>query len=337
VFPLLAATQAAMPLQKLYRRTFGDLVATRTARLLAGMPALLVYIGGAADMVLSVAHVSSGPSLAALALTAVSAWIALRDWRWRLHHLVPAAAGLAAAIITASVPASPGQPGLDPVRGEAFLLAYALIGFGMVIGGLLDHRLLAASFHPPEEAPATRRRLPFAFWLGLSAAASSGVCLWLSERMLDLALPMAVLLGPLVVTYVASLALTVRAFRDLGVRRPDPGAGPRLGFSDDALVVSLVVAVAATIDSALFTAWSPALLALSIGLSGIWLAARNWRERKLDLVWAAAAVITLIAVPRVSSARAFALFVLSMSAALVVQASARAVALPLRSDHVDAI
>ena len=339
---MMAANFALVPLQKAYRRTYGDLVPTRTARFLGGLPMMLVYVGGVGDMFVSLERPASGPSLAAVALAAVSSWIVLRDWRWRLHHLAPAAAGVAAAIITATVPASPDRFGVDPLRGEGYLLAYALMGLGVVLSGLLDHRLLSESFGEPSGAaasPAAQARLPGAFWLGLSTVASSGVCLWLSEKTLGFALPFIVFLGPIVVMFIASLCQTARAFRDLGTRRPPPEAGPGIRLDGDVLIAACLIAFAATVDSALSASRTPTLTTLAIGTSSLVLAAAKWRERWYALLWTLAAAVTLYASAHMSPARTFAVLLVTMSSALTVTelARSRTVFTLHRSDHADTL
>jgi hypothetical protein len=341
MLPMMVSNLAFGALQKMYRRTFGDVVATRAARFVAGLPLLLVYAGWLTEMFLSLDRPYSGPSLAAVALAAVSCWIALRDWPWRLHHLVPAAAGLAAAIITASVPPSADRFGVDPVRGEAYLLAYALMGLGIVVSGLLDHRLLAVSFSQSSGTTASTaapERLPASFWTGLSIVASAGACLWFSENALPFALPLIVTLGPVAVTFIASLGQTARAFRDLGVRRP-PDVGPRLHLDGDVLVVVLLIALAGTIDSALFASGSPMRLILAIGVSSLWLAAAKFRERWYFLLWTLAAGVTLYATPGMSPAHTFTVLLVTMSSAFTLTAlirSRHAFSLH-RSDHADTV
>jgi hypothetical protein len=338
---MLAANFALAPLQKMYRRTYGDVVATRTARFLAGLPLMLVYFGGAGEMYLSIDRSYSGPSLAAVALAAVSCWIVLRDWPWRVHHLAPAAAGLSAAIITASVPPSADRFGVDPVRGEMYLLAYALMGLGVVVSGLLDHRVLAASLSESAEREASAAPPQFlstSFWFGFSLVASSGVCLWLSERVLPFVLPLIVMLGPIAVTFIASLGQTARAFRDLGRRRP-PDVGPRIHLDGDMLVVVLLIVLAGTADSALFASGSPMRLILAVGVSSLWLAAAKFRERWHFLLWTLAAGVTLYATPGMSPARTFTMLLFTMSSAFTLAGLVRrrhAFSLR-RSDHADTI
>jgi hypothetical protein len=341
LLPIMASNLALVPLQKMYRRTYGDVVATRTARFIAGLPLIIVYAGWLTEMFLSFHRPYAGPCLAAVALAAVSCWIVLRDWPWRLHHLVPAAAGLAAAIVTASVPASPDRFGIDPARGEAYLLAYALMGLGVVFSGLLDHRLLAASFGEPSATGtpvAASTRLSVSFWMGFSTVASAGGCLWLSEKALPLALPLIVMPGPIAVTFIASMGQTARAFRDLGKRRPSD-EGPRIQFDGDVLVAILLIALTATVDSAFHTSASPTLLTLAIGLSSLLLAAAKLRERWYLLLWTLGAGVTLYATADMSPARAFTVLLLTMSSAWTLTALVRSrhVFTLHRSDHADAL
>ena len=62
-------------------------------------------------------------------------WLAIRDWPFRRHCLLGAAAsGFAAGAALAS-----GAPGSD----EQFMAGFAIVGVGLIGVGLLDHRLLS--------------------------------------------------------------------------------------------------------------------------------------------------------------------------------------------------
>ena len=104
-FPNLSFALAAVFLQRMYRQTFGHAVGTSRQQLLAGTPILLMMLGGMIDMFVPIGR--PAPSLAALALTSCSIWILFRDWRWRIHYVVAATAGIIAALITASAPPLP--------------------------------------------------------------------------------------------------------------------------------------------------------------------------------------------------------------------------------------
>src|SRR5450759_162306 len=89
---------------RLYRQTFGDPVVPPSRKILAGLLILGVMAGGAGDMWAQV-NGNEGPSIMAVVLASCSIWIVARDWRWRIHYLGAAAAGLMGALVTAGVPA----------------------------------------------------------------------------------------------------------------------------------------------------------------------------------------------------------------------------------------
>jgi hypothetical protein len=146
VFCCLLVDPLTQYLQRRYRQSFGDAVATTLQKFLAAMPFIAVMTGALIDTAIYQSpSPRPGPSFVGIALACYSTWVLLRDWRWRTHYLAALAAGLAGIVVTASVIPSPGTGGIDPARTDAFLLAYALAGFGLVIAGLFDHYVLASA------------------------------------------------------------------------------------------------------------------------------------------------------------------------------------------------
>lgn len=341
VFMLAGAVNGslAVSVQRMYRRTYGDVVATWTQKLAAARPLALVMLGAFVDLTLFFDRPRSGPSLAAVALTAQSCWVLLRDWRWRIHYLAGAAAGISAAIVTASVVVSPGLLGVDPPRTEAYLLACALMGLGLVVTGLLDHRLLASSLRPAAPAAEDRRvdwPQPTMLWTALAVGAPAAVCLQFSDSALPFALPLALLLTTIVSVVVFALRQAARGVSDFRAgRRPTVDSGVPITMDDDVLVAMLIVAVAATLDSALFASLAP--LALAIGASTAWLAARRWRERKRYLVWTLASAWWVLVPRTLSTARTFDVFLLAMAIATAIAAAIDFLSSPKDRLHADTV
>lgn len=328
LFGMLAAGPATAALQKMYRRTFGEVVATTGQKLTASLQALLIYAGVSIDIFGQLGGGRPGPSLAAVALASYSTWIVLRDWRWRLHHLIAVAAGLGAAIVSASVPPAASQFGVDPARAEAFLLACTLMGLGMVITGLLDHQLLASSLRPraavdgssPARARVCRRYPLTRAWIAGVICAAAGITLRFSDQMLALVLPMSLMLSLMPLYIVPALLQSRRALRDIGKRIVAPDAGPTVNISTGAVVLMLLIAVAAAVESALFSRASPALLAATLGFASVWVAVRDWGGRKHYVIGGLAAAVVLALIPRVQPARGFAILVFAAAGAITVQA-----------------
>jgi hypothetical protein len=316
---------AAPSLQRACRRTFGDIVATHAQRVRASLPTFLIYLGGMVDAGFAMEHPRGGPSVAAVMMATAACWIVLRDWRWRAHHLAAIGAGVAGAIVTAAVAPAPDRFGLDPARTEAFLLAYALMGLGLVFSGLLDQHLLMSSLHPArqdgvERGARERYVTKAAVWLGICAGAPAAGSLVLSDRGLALALPRALLLGLLATTIGFVCVQTFDTWRAFRQRRTLTDDGFRVDLDVDVLVTLLFVALSVAIGIVLPLAASLALPAIAIGLAGIALAATRWPERRHELVWTLAALVYLVVSLRVAPARAIALFIVVMASAWTARA-----------------
>jgi hypothetical protein len=301
-------------LDRRYRETFGDVVAPPGSRFLIGLPPLLVLSGAMADMFLQSAG-GRRPSVAALAFVSYAVWILLRDWRWRIHYLAAAGAGVAAAIVTAAVPGQADWWGAaDPPRAATYLLGYALIGLGMVAAGLFDHHLLALSVRTPPDAP----RPPRPAGLRTVAAAfafvlASGGFLWWGA--LAMTLPLVLMIPFIAYQIVVAVPDTLRGVREWNRsgRVSLPSVAPLdLNLAD--LVMLFVIALAAAIEGMTGTR---GLFALALAGSLVRLAARDWAERKRYVLAALAAAALAVFSARIDPARAFAFVVFAVSAAVM--------------------
>ncbi len=342
VFAMLAAGYATNPLRQMYRRSFGDLVTTPRQRWLAGLPLQAVYFGALADILLSIDRPRSGPSLAAVALVAQSLWIVVRDWRWRAHYLAAATGGVAAMIATGSTPASPDQWGIDPARSQAFLLAYTLMGLGIALSGLLDHRLLVSTLGGVAGEASVKRSRPadrplFGASVALAAAVPASFCLLLPDNVLPAAQLLVFTIGLVLAAGALATRQVVVAIRAFGGRGRPTDDGLRVPLDPDVVTALMAVVIAAAAEGALFPGQSPTLLTAAIGLAGGWLAVTGWTDRKQYVAWPIVATFLLAIMPRVQPARAFALFVLAMAAALLLSTLVGRSASSHRFDHADTI
>jgi hypothetical protein len=310
-------------LPRIYRQTFGEAVGTPRQKFLGLMPMLLVMIGFMADMFVEVGK--PAPSFAAAALASCSIWIVSRDWRWRIHHLVPAAAGIIAAIITATVPPLLNRWGVpDPVRSEAYLLSLTILGLGMVTAGLFDHRLLASSLGPRSSGESgARLALARADSGGTRAAIAAVFCiaaagaLWsVSPRFISVALPLALMLSVFASQMLLALFQISKA-----VRRGALAAAPpvlKLHIGSDSLVLMFVMALAAAIESAIGPR-GVTLLTVAIGGASAWVAVRDWPYRGHYLIGTIASAAVVFFSTRVEPAQAFAMLVFAVSGAMMLE------------------
>jgi hypothetical protein len=321
--PGLFFVLATVFLQRMYRHTFGQAVSTSRQQFFAMMPVLSLMLGGMIDMFVPTGR--PAPSVAALALTSWSIWIVLRDWRWRIHYVVPAAAGIIAAMITATAPPLADYwVAIDPARTTAYLLSFSLLGLGMVTAGLFDHRLLASSLGPRASAESgARRALARAGSGGMRAAFAVMVCLttggalWSASPILR-HVPLSLLLIVSVVAFQMLLAMfqISRAVTGGALAAAPPVLTLHLG--SDSLALMFVMALAAALESAIGPR-GLTLLAISIGSASAWVAVRDWPYRGHYLIGAVASAVALLVSARVEPARSLTILVFATSGALMLE------------------
>jgi len=326
LFAMCVYGLATPALQKAYRRTFGDIVATLAQKTRASLPILLIWLGAMADMSIAMDNPRGGPSVAAVLTATVGCWIVFRDSRGRAHYLGAVGGGRAGAIVTAAVAPAPDRFGVDPARTDAFLLAYALMGLGLVFSGLLDHHLLVSALRParPDDGQRDARErnvTKAAVWLGVCAGAPAAGVLALPDRRLALTLPMALMLGLLATSFGAVCVQTRDAWRAFRQGRRLRDEGFRVDFEVDVLVALLLVALSVAIAIVFPPPASLALPAIAIGLAGVALAATQWPERRREVIWMLAALVYLVAGLRATPPRAIALFVVVMVSAWTARAA----------------
>jgi hypothetical protein len=298
-----------------YRRVHGDAVGTTRQKLSATLPTMLVMVGAILDM-LSRDAGRPGPSAASLALIAFSGWIVVRDWRWRMHHLVGVAAGVMGALMTASAPVSMDRWGIDPARAEIFVIAYMLIGLSMAATGLLDHRLLTQS-HAVTAEPAPHGRPLLRAGVAIAFCIAGGVAMRDFHVEANFVLSAALLLAVLAVQVglsIRDISAWARAV-NAGERAPGPSGA---GIPADVIVLSCALTIAAAIDTALLR--YPILLTLTIAASSVGIAVRRRPVRWHYLLGAPAASAALALMPRLGPPRALALLIFATAGAVAIQA-----------------
>jgi hypothetical protein len=311
-------------LDRSYRQTFGDVVATPRQRLTIGLLPFVVMSGALCDMLLQSVS-GQGPSIAAVSFASYAAWIAVRDWRWRIHYVAAAGAGLIAVIVTAAVPATAASrwwADMDPGRAEVYLLAYTLIGLGMVVAGLFDHRLLATALWP--SAPHLPRATPPSRNAGLRVVAAAfvfflagGGFLWWGSHATRMALPIALMIAVIFSQVFIAVPEAVRAIREFN--RGDRVSLPQgrvLDIGPDTLAVLFVLALAATVEG---TIGARGLFVLTLALAMAWLAVSDWPHRKRYLIAAAGAAALALMTRDIEPARAFAMLVCAASVTVMLE------------------
>jgi hypothetical protein len=151
----ILAGAAAVPIQRYYRRVFGNVsrgdrfeVAGRPRSLTPGVVVpSLVMMGLFLDL-LNGGRLGTAASIGAAVLTVASLRTTVQDWPHRCHHVIAVFAGAVALVVTASGPTEHReiwQPMSEALVGY-YMVACAIVGFALVATGLLDHHLLAQSF-----------------------------------------------------------------------------------------------------------------------------------------------------------------------------------------------
>jgi hypothetical protein len=322
LFAMLAgSTPATVFLQRSYKRAFGDVVATGRQKFVAALQTMLVYGGAMVDMFRTIDGHPTGPSVAALALVAYSTAIVVRDWPWRSHHLVAVAAGLAGAYATASITSVPDRWGVDPFGAPAYLLAYTLIGFALVVTGLFDHHLLASVLRPDaaaarQDVPSSQRSIAVVrTYVAVVVWLSAGLSLQFDSRWIGISFPTTLAMWLFGGYFLMTIMQTVRGLRDFpNVRRP---AAPELRVDWPASIAIGVLAASAAVQAALLADRPPVLLVGAVAAACVWLALTNWRGRRDYVVVAVAALAVLPFMLRADPARAFIESVFAIASAFV--------------------
>jgi hypothetical protein len=311
-------------LQASYRRTFGDAVATMEQKFRATLPTLLVLVGVVIDISGQGERPRSGPSFAAIALASYATWVVLRDWRSRAHHLIGLSAGLAGAIVTAAVPAGAEAFAPEPARANVFVLAYALIGVGLLAGGLGDHYLLTRCLgRSPEGATASPGTFAWVglrrAWPGFCAAVAAAVSLSLAAAHAG-AFFLTFLLALLASALVPAIVDAFFAVRDFDRRQlavPDKGNILHVGTPE--IAAAAAIALATMIHIALLWPSRPVLPAIAVAITSLALAISSPYKRTSRVVRAGAVAIVLAFFSTLSPARAFVALVGALAIAVVVE------------------
>ena len=318
-----------------YRATFGRTHSTLGE---AGvvLPMMLMVVGLTIDFVVSKVVHQYIPSAAAIALALSSFVVVVRDWRWRVHHVIPLAAAIIAVVLTAAVPAV--RPAFswegDSLRGSVFLLAYAFIGAGMIAAGLLDHALLLRTLRPTGVAasePVSPRRSQAGRSESRLAALVGGcalLTLFFPPGEMVLALPLALTM----VGFALSMIFFRRA-RRLQKYAPQAIPAEPLDVTRDIVVPLIVLAVAGIIDVALSSA-GPVVSTAAIGAWSLSIAVRGWPTHRHYLLGAVTAAGLLLLMPHLVPAQAVTVCVLATAAALAIE---RYLDSGIENTHADAI
>jgi hypothetical protein len=303
---------------------------------------LLVMCALAIESMKSV-YYPGGLSLAALALAAHSTWVLVQDWRFRPYHVVGVAAGAIGMGLTlaTSMTVRLYTP-LPHDIAVAYGQTYALVGFALIVVGLLDHRLLWQGMSRAD-APATDTpdRDLSVIRIVLSATCLSvivgylAIAGWPAEPLyLYMAFLIAVTVVMIVcvrrrVAWMRAEAQIAAAARDRlraerlearvaalrGEIRPivedAPGQIVPLSRFDTLgyLVLPIAIAGGALVDIALRGAGLPSLFAAAIAASHLHIAWRDWPSRRHYLLGALAASSSAVHSAFVPADRTFDWFV----------------------------
>lgn len=320
-----------------YRATFGRTQSTLGEAAVV-LPMILMMVGLMIDVVAHKAvHPSAHwPSAAAIALALSSFVVLVRDWRWRVHHVIPLAAAVVAAIVTFAVPVE--RPAFswegDSLRGSVFLLAYALIGAGMIAAGLLDHALLLRTLRPTS-VDTSEHLSPKRSQAGRSESRLAGVVGGCALLTLFFPPGEMVLVLPLALTMVG-FALSMIFFRRARrLQKASPQAIPAEALDEtrEIVVPLIVLAVAGIIDVALSSA-GPVVSTVAIGAWSLSIAVRGWPTHRHYLLGAVTAAGLLLLMPQLVPAQAVTVCVLATAAALAIE---RYLDSGIENTHADAI
>lgn len=134
-------------LDRYYARVFGQIQPSASTRRWAtwGVPGVCIAVL-AAELAFGVPRLG----LLFLSWAAYHLWIVWRDWPQRRYHVVAAAAAALAAVVQLT-----GPSGENPKLMSGFFV----VGAVMVVTGVRDHQLLAASLRPHRDDSGIARGL----------------------------------------------------------------------------------------------------------------------------------------------------------------------------------
>lgn len=310
VFFGYAATWAFIPyFTQAYRESYGS-VAPR--RRIERMPLVLLVLqtGVLADFLVA-GH--RGPSLCAVGVVLYAAFVLVRDVPWRVHYMVPLAAGSLAIALSISVPpATPQLQWLEPfdaARGPSYLLAYILIGFGVLVAGAFDHWLLIDALTPARLNPPplpTPRALDdprnraanggLRAVLACSAAIGFGLPVAYLGSPMRAALLMAVAVLP--ITLVVSLAISIDTYKGKMRERPSRSLASMIGGND---VIALVVLATTAVLDIFVGPLRVSLLALAVAAACLYVVVRDWPLRPYYLLGCVTALFSAFQYPVIAT------------------------------------
>ncbi len=304
-----------------YRSTFGAAVGgtgMRDTTWVSGLPMFALMVGVVFDAA-SLPY-RSGASVGALGLALASSFLVARDRLWRLHYLVPVAAGLTGAYITSGVwPARFGDLNAGDARAHAMIAAQALAGFGLLTAALFDHQLLLGAFAPRgighRDAALARAASGRARAAIAAIACACAAMTWAVHAAGAAAMNLDV-----VFNFGISMVFFATAMWQLKQRRRSPRRSGR-PFTFDAADIAVVigVALAATLDTVLGGAGVPYATVVASAAASGFVAVRDWPLRRHYTLGIAAAVIVLLLAPRMSTTGAVLLFLVAVSGALAIE------------------
>jgi hypothetical protein len=343
----LAMLVALRPLDRFYQKAFGRVTTAKTSDPILGQ-SLWVVPGGLAsttvlmalsgDALLQVAF-KPAISLAAVALTAYSLMILLRDGVLRAHYLVGVAAGLYALLLSTA-----------PEVGQFESRVCGVVGLALFALGLLDHRLLAVSLCQPREIEDASLVPPVPFVrLRITAAATCfavlvGYVAWFGSPRSALGITLAVQIAFFAALIISLLESPIdfwrrsRPYSEL-TRAREQRLLARVCGDDQPLqsihstvppaldvpghvLMPLLIGCGAIADVTAGMVGMPSMLALSLAASHLWIAVRDWPRRTHYLLGSAVAAISAVHYMFLGPAQRlewFVWFLILVSTAMVVE------------------
>ncbi|HVL65887.1 MAG TPA: hypothetical protein VM364_01365 [Vicinamibacterales bacterium] len=316
---------ASLQIDGYYRRMFGRVPARGLRGGMAAMLPIVLLLGMLADIVRSFQG-TVAPSTTAVGLTVFATLVLATDWRQRPYYLLGLAGGCVAAFLSTQPIAFGGPP--DGTAGAPLVAALSVVGFTVMMLGLLDHDLLARAL--TAAAPRDRAAVP-ASRLLLSGVRLSASVLTLGAVVICLSASgwprgdgvfrflFVLSLVPSALMFLASMRYAFchigelhkgmsrreREFLERLERLPDgklPPLPEAASFQDATteglrpplvdplghLVLPLSMAAGALIDVASRGTGAPSLLALAFAASQLRIVTRDWPYRRHYLVGALA-------------------------------------------------